>query len=56
MIGCNQENFTDEWVVQITKSDRHNNPVAGVVLFHGSEEEVSDRGEYREQNPNAEVI
>jgi hypothetical protein len=53
-----REKFIDEWVVvQITKSDKYNNPLRGIVLFHGTDEEdVYDRGfEYRDRNPDSDL-
>ena len=53
-----REEFQDEWVVvQITKKDNYEVPAAGVVLFHGSnQDEVYRRGsEHRKKNPESKL-
>ncbi len=48
----------DQWVVvEITKTDKHNNPKRGRVLFHGHEQsEVYRQGpKYREAHPNVKL-
>lgn len=53
-----REKYKDQWVVvEITKIDKHNNPLRGRVLSHDIDEaEVTRHGQkYREEHPNAEL-
>ena len=53
-----RERYHEQWVVvEITKTDKHNNPKRGRVLFHGdSQNEVYRQGpKYRETHPNVKL-
>lgn len=54
-----RQKFDGNWVVvEVTKVDRHNNPLRGCVLFHGKDEqEVYSQGpKYREAHPEADLF
>lgn len=51
--------YKDQWVVvEVTKVDKHNNPLRGCVLFHGLDErEVYSQGpQYRQTHPQADLF
>jgi hypothetical protein len=53
-----REIYTGEWLaVHLTKVDRYNNPIAGVVVAHSkSDEDLMRQAEqYRLKNPKAKV-
>ncbi len=54
-----REQHKDQWVVvEVTKVDKHNNPLRGCVLFHGAnEKEVYRQGpKYRQTHPKADLF
>jgi len=54
-----REKYKDQWVVvEVTKVDKHNNPLRGCVLFHGlDDKEVYGQGpKYRQTHPNADLF
>jgi hypothetical protein len=53
-----RELYKDEWLaVHLTKVDRYNNPIAGVVVAHSRSDEqlLRQAEEYRSQNPEAKI-
>ncbi len=54
-----RERHKDQWVVvEVTKVDKHNNPLRGCVLFHGEDEKkvYSQGPKYRQTHPQADLF
>jgi hypothetical protein len=54
-----EKQYNGQWlVVEITKTDKHNNPLRGCVLFHGTDQdEVYGQGaKYRKEHVEADLF
>ncbi len=58
-IGQIEKQYDGQWVVvEVTKTDKHNNPLRGRVLFHGTDQdEVYGQGtRYRKDHVEADLF